>query len=97
MAVVVKPGHQRKQRLRNLLRHSSVVTILLSFLPIAETVSHMHKLNKLTQSKNFRFGMEQAFRGLLTRQVSRDDRIWLIIYKTKLYKLMKLNYANFYS
>ena len=56
----------------------------------------VHKLSQLTQSKHFRLAMEQAFKVLLTRQVCRDDRIWLFIYKTKLYRVMRLNYTNFY-
>ena len=92
-----KQLHHIKRRLRNILRHHSVACILFQYISIKQIVTQMHCLNKLTMSKVFRVAMEPSLRILCDQGLTVDDRAWFTLFRTKFYRLMKLNYHNFYG
>lgn len=90
-------SRKHHRRLRNLLRHHAVACVLFSFLSVREIVSRMHCLSRMTQSKVYRVAMEPALRLACSRGLSSAERIWFTLFRTKLYRLSKLNSCNFYE
>ena len=86
----------KRPRLRNILRHHSVACTLFTFFSIKERVTRLHVLNRMAQSKVYKHAMEPALRQACNQGLAAGDRVWLTLFRTKLYRVMKLNYHDFY-
>lgn len=87
----------KKKRIRHLLKQFPVMSQILGFVGVKESFSKVARLNRLTNSKKFRTEALDACIWRATVQgLTSQDRCWLILTKTKLRRIMKLNYEGFY-
>ena len=88
----------KKKRIRHLLKQFPIMSQILGFVGVKESISKVTRLNKLTNSKKFRTeALEACIWRATVKGLSSQDRCWLILSKTKLRRIMKLNYEGFYS